>query len=444
MIMFKLNKLEILKDIFVLTRTVGLLGAVTYGIGIILGAGIYVLIGPAAGLAGNSVWASFIIGAVISSLTGLSYAELSTMFPKAAAEYIYVKRAFKSELLAFLTGWLIIFTGIVSMSTVALGFAGYFKAIFSLPMIFVALSLIVLLSLLNFLGIEKSSKVNILFTAIEIGGLLLVIILGMSKIGTVNYFEAPSISGVFAAAALMFFAYLGFEDIVNIAEETTNPKKNLPRALILSIAVTAIFYVLVGLAVVNLANWETLSISSAPLSFAVSTVLGPSGFSIMSYVALFATANTVLITSIVGSRMIYGMAKDEALPKILSKVHHKTKTPWTAIIGLMILSVLFLFLGDVELVANITSLGVFITFALVNLSLIWLRYKKPELNRPFKVPLNIRSFPVMPFLGLLSCLLMITQFDIFVVLFGLVIIGLGVFVYIIYKKKSIREPVLQA
>ena len=418
-----------------LNRTVGLLGAVTYGIGIILGAGIYVLIGPAAGLAGNSVWVSFIIGALISSLTGLSYAELSTMFPKAAAEYIYVKRAFKSELLAFLTGWLIIFTGIVSMSTVALGFAGYFKAIFSLPIVFIASILIVLLSFLNFMGIEKSSKVNILFTAIEIGGLLLVIILGMSKIGTVDYFEAPSISGVFAAAALMFFAYLGFEDIVNIAEETTEPQKNLPRALILSIAVTAIFYVLVGMAVVNLANWETLSTSSSPLSFAVSTVLGLSGFSVMSYIALFATANTVLITSIVGSRMIYGMAKDEALPRILSKVHYKTKTPWTAIIGLMMFSILFVFIGDLELVANITSLGVFLTFALVNLSLIWLRYKKPGLTRPFKVPLNIGRFPVIPFLGLLSCLLMITQFDIFVVSFGAVLIGLGAFMYLIYKKR---------
>jgi len=417
-----------------LTRSIGLFEAVAYGVGIILGAGIYVLIGPATGLAGNSVWVSFIIGALISSLTGLSYAELSTMFPKAAAEYIYVKRAFKNDLLAFLTGWLIIFTGIVSISTVALGFGGYFKAIFSFPIFFSALILIMLLSLLNFIGIEKSSKVNILFTAIEVGGLLIVIILGMNKFGEVNYFEAPSISGIFGAAALMFFAYLGFEDIVNIAEETSNPQKNLPRALLLSIIITAIFYVLVGLAVVNLANWQVLSVSPAPLSFAVSTVLGPNGFSIMSYIALFATANTVLITSIVGSRMIYGMAKDNALPNILSKVHKKTKTPWIAILTIMIFSMLFIFLGDIELVANITSLGVFITFALVNLSLIWLRYKKPNLKRPFKVPLNIRKFPVIPFFGLMSCLLMLIQFDLFVVLFGLVLIGSGGFVYSIYKK----------
>jgi len=423
-----------------LTRSIGLFEAVAYGVGIILGAGIYVLIGPATGLAGNSVWASFIIGALISSLTGLSYAELSTMFPKAAAEYIYVKRAFKNDLLAFLTGWLIIFTGIVSISTVALGFGGYFKAIFAFPIFLSALILIIVLSLLNFIGIEKSSKVNILFTAIEVGGLLIVIILGMSKIGTVNYFEAPNISGVFGAAALMFFAYLGFEDIVNIAEETSNPQKNLPRALLLSIIVTAIFYVLVGLAVVNLANWQVLSVSQAPLSFAVSTVLGPNGFSIMSYIALFATANTVLITSIVGSRMIYGMAKDNAIPNILSKVHKKTKTPWTAILTTMIFSMLFIFLGDIELIANITSLGVFITFALVNLSLIWLRYNKPNLKRPFKVPLNIKKFPVIPFFGLISCLLMLTQFDLFVILFGLVLIGSGVLVYAIYKKTTNPTP----
>jgi APA family basic amino acid/polyamine antiporter len=417
----------------VLNRSIGLFEAVAYGIGIILGAGIYVLIGPAVGLAGNSVWLSFIIGAVISSFTGLSYAELSTMFPKAAAEYIYVKRAFKNELLAFLTGWLIIFSGIVSMSAVALGFASYFKAIFATPIIFTALVLIILLSVLNFFGIENSSRVNIIFTVIEIGGLLLVVLLGIGRMGTVNYFEVPNISGVFAAAALMFFAYLGFEDIVNIAEETTKPEKTLPKALILSIIITTIFYVLVALAVVNLASWQTLSLSDAPLSFAVSTVLGPNGFSIMAYIALFATANTVLITSIVGSRMIYGMARDRALPTILSKIHNKTKTPWTAILTMMIFSMVFIFIGDIELVANITSLGVFITFALVNLSLIWLRYKKPDLKRPFKAPINFGKFPVISFLGLLSCLIMLTQFDFFVILFGSLLLVAGVIIYKLYK-----------
>jgi len=149
------------------------------------------------------------------------------MFPKAAAEYVYTKRAFKSELLAFLTGWLIIFTGAVSASTVALGFAGYFKALFNSPMILTALALIALLSFLSFYGIKESSKVNILFTVVEIAGLFLIIFLGIGKFGEVNYLETPSVQGIFAAAALMFFAYLGFEDIVNIAEETENSAKSL-------------------------------------------------------------------------------------------------------------------------------------------------------------------------------------------------------------------------
>lgn len=419
-----------------LKRSLNLFGAAVYGIGIILGAGIYVLIGSAVGLAGNSVWLSFVIGAIISSFTGLSYAELSTMYPEAAAEYVYVKNAFKNQLLAFLTGWLIIFSGMVSIATVSLGFSSYFSALFGSPKLLAAIVLVILLSVLNFVGIKQSSRVNILFTAIEIGGLLLVIILGFGEFGNVNYFEVPSVSGVFAAAALVFFAYLGFEDIVNIAEETKEPSKNIPRALIISIVFTTVFYVLVALAVVNLASWETLGAVDAPLAYAVSTVLGSNGFSLLSYVALFATANTVLISLIVGSRMIYGMAKDAAFPNILSKIHGKTKTPWIAILCMMLLSVVFIFLENVDLVANLTSLGVFFTFALVNLSVIWLRYKRPELKRPFKVPLKIGKFPIIPFLGLLSCLLMVSQFNLNVLSVGAVVLGAGALFFFINNKNN--------
>ncbi len=420
-----------------LKREIGLFGATSYGVGIILGAGIYALIGPAAGIAGNSVWISFIIGALISSFTGLSYAELSAMFPQAAAEYVYTKKAFKSELLAFLTGWLIIFTGTVSASTVALGFAGYFNALFNSPMILTALALIALLSFLSFYGIKESSKVNILFTVVEIAGLFLIIFLGIGRFGEVNYLETPSVQGIFAAAALMFFAYLGFEDVVNIAEEAKNPQKILPRALILSIFITAIIYVVVALSAVSLAGWEELGASSAPLAYAASKVLGESAFSVMSYIALFATSNTVLIISIVGSRMIYGMARDGALPPILSKVHSKTRTPWIAVVFVMLLSMFFVLLGDIEMVASITSFGVFITFAFVNLCLIWLRYKEPKLKRSFKAPINIGKFPVSAFLGLVSCALMVTLFDLNVVLFGTFVIGLGAIAHRIFKRKII-------
>lgn len=419
-----------------LKRSLDLFGTAVYGVGVILGAGIYVLIGSAVGLAGNSVWISFVIGAIISSFTGLSYAELSTMFPKAAAEYVYVKSAFKNQLLAFLTGWLIIFSGTVSIATVSLGFSSYFSALFGFPSLIVAGILVLSLSILNFIGIKQSSRVNILFTVIEISGLLLVIILGFGKFGSVNYFEIPSTSGVFAAAALVFFAYLGFEDIVNIAEETKNPSKTIPRALIISIVVTTVFYVLVALAVVNLAPWQTLGNVDAPLAYAVSTVLGSEGFTLLSYVALFATANTILINLIVASRMIYGMAKDAAFPAIFSKLHQKTQTPWVAILIMLLLSFLFLLLENIDLVANLTSLGVFFTFALVNLSVIWLRYKKQDLNRPFRTPLNVGKFPIMPFFGLLSCLLMVSQFNLSVLFFGSVVLGSGIVFFFAYKKLS--------
>jgi len=324
----------------------------------------------------------------------------------------------------------------VSASTVALGFGSYFNALFNFPPILTALALIALLSLLNFYGTKESSKVNILFTTVEIAGLLLIIFLGIGRFGEVNYLETPSVQGIFAAAALMFFAYLGFEDIANIAEETKNPEKILPRALILSILITAIFYVLVALSAVSLAGWKELGASSAPLAYAASKVLGESAFSVMSYIALFATANTVLIILMVGSRMIYGMAKNGSLPTILSKVHPKRRTPWIAVVCVVILSMFFVLLGNIELVASITSFGVFITFAIVNLSLIWLRYKKPKLKRPFRVPINIGEFPIIAFLGLVSCALMVTQFDLNVILFGTFVVGLGVIAHRMHAFKN--------
>lgn len=419
-----------------LRREVGLFGATAYGVGIILGAGIYVLVGPAAGIAGNAVWMSFLIGALIASFTGLSYAELSSTFPKAAAEYVYVKRAWGNEMLAFLIGWLIIFTGVVTAATVALGFAGYFKALLGPPMILVALALIGVLSFLNFYGIKESTRLNILFTGVETVGLLLIILLGVGSIGSVNYFEAPSINGVLVAAALVFFAYIGFEDIVNIAEEMKNPEKTLPRALILSVIFTSILYVLVSISVVSLASWEDLGASSAPLAYAASMAFGENAFLLMSYIALFATANTVLIVLIVGSRMIYGMASGGSLPPILSAIHRRRRTPWLAVVVMMVFSMPFVLLGDIAFVAGVTSFGVFITFALVNLSLIWLRYKEPELKRPFKVPVNIGRFPVIAFLGLVSCSLMVTQFDLNVILLGTLVTGLGAVLFRVYKGRT--------
>jgi len=197
-----------------LKRELGLLEVTLSGVGIILGAGIYALIGRAAGLAGNSVWISFAISAFIAIFTGLSYAELSSMFPKASAEYEYTLNAFGKKL-AFIIGWLIILSGIIGASTVALGFGGYFKALFNMPVITSALVLIIALSFLLFWGIKESAWFAVVATLIETSGLIIIIFIGVPYLGNVDYFEMPmGLAGVFQASALVFFAYTGFESIV--------------------------------------------------------------------------------------------------------------------------------------------------------------------------------------------------------------------------------------
>ncbi len=419
-----------------LKREIGLFEITSWGVGIILGAGIYVLVGEASGIAGNSVWLSFIIGAMVAALTGLSYAELSSMFPKEAAEYIFVKTACGCEILSFIIGWLIILTGTISVSTVALGFAGYFQGLFGVPRVLVAVVLIVLLSYVNFSGIKESTRMNILFTFVETAGLVFIISIGLGSLGKVDLLEAPNgLSGILSASALIFFAYLGFEDIVNVAEETKNPEKTIPKALILSVLITTCLYVLVASVTVSLADWKALGGTSAPLAFAASKALGENAFTIMSIIALFATSNTVLIMLVVGSRMIYGMANEGAFPRILSRLNLKTGTPFLAILVTMFSSIIFVFLGDLELVASLTSFGAFITFAFVNVSLIYIRYRRSEWKRPFKVPLNIGKFPITGFLGLLSCLFLVLQFNITVILSGSLFLVAG---FILYRLSKIK------
>jgi APA family basic amino acid/polyamine antiporter len=421
-----------------LARQIGLFGLTASGVGIILGAGIYALIGSAAGVTGNAVWISFLLGAFISSFTGLSYAELSSAIPKAAAEYFYAKEAFGNTFVPFLVGWIILFTGTVSASTVALGFAGYITGFFGTPIVFTSVMLIILLSLLNFVGIEESSRLNILFTLIEVSGLVLIVILAIPSLGRVNYFEAPAgLSGILKASVLIFFAYLGFEDVVNLSEEAKNPERDVPKALILSVIISAVLYVLVAIAVVSLVDWQELGLSSYPIALAASKSMGKSAFLAMSVIALFATSNTVLILLVVSSRMIFGMAKDGSLPSSLAKVSTRG-TPWVAIVVTMILSSLFVLLGNIEFVAEVTNFGTFIIFASVNLSAIVLRFRKPTLRGGFRTPLALGKMPLIPLVGLLSSGLLIPQLNLNVIALGLAVILLGVIVAIVTTRKTKR------
>jgi len=439
------NLLEEVKERPKLKRRISLFGVTLYGIGNVLGAGIYALIGVVVGETGNLTWLAFILASVTGALTGLSYAELSAMYPKSAAEFVYTEEAFKIRLLSFLLGWIIIFSGILSAATVALGFASYLASLIGISPIFLvvlfAFLLIVILSLINFVGIRASTWTNILFTLIEASGLILIIIIGIPYLGTVNYFVLPigsSFGAIFSAVALIFFAYIGFEDIANIAEEVKDPARNLPRAIIYSIIITTVLYCLTAISVVSILHYEEIASSQAPLSSVVSEVLGPVGGIIMSFIALFATANTVLIMMIVTSRMMYGMARDKALPEGLSKVSPKFKTPALAILVTMILTIIPLglyFLGDLSTVADATVFGVLITFFLVNLSLIVLRKKKPELERPFKLKPNIRWLPIVALLGCIVCFGLLFTFDLLTMIIQVIIVLCGIVVFYAMKSK---------
>jgi len=422
-----------------LKRHMGLFHLTMYGVGLILGAGIYVLIGEATAFAGNSVWISFLFGIIIAMFAGLSYAELIALFPKAAAEYTFVKHAFKNNFIAFIIGWLTAITSMITAATVSLGFGGYLAQFVNLPITISAVLLIGGLSLVNFIGIKESTWANTIFAIVTAGGLVLIIFLGMTYETTepIDYFEMPhGTTGIILAFVLIFFAFIGFEDMANVAEEVKKPKKTIPRAIILSVVITGVIYILVSLSVVRVINWEELGQSAAPLAAIAERSLGIQGSIALSAIALFATASTVLITLVAGSRILYGMAHNKSLPLSLGKIHSKTKTPWIAVIGILITSIAFTLIGDIVIVANITVFAVVITFAMINLAVIVLRYTEPNLERSFRVPANIGRFPLLPLFGFGVTIYMAIQFEMEVMLVGFAIMAAGALFYVIFNRKQ--------
>lgn len=422
-----------------LSRRMGLFHLTMYGVGLILGAGIYVLVGKAAGFAGETVWLSFVFAAIAAIFAGLSYSELSALFPKAAAEYVFVKKAFKNNFFAFIIGWLVIVTSIITAATVSVGFGGYFLQFINIPIVISAIVLIGILSFVNYLGIRESSWANTVFTIIEASGLVMIIVIGftIAEPIQVNYFEfSNGFSGIILGFVLIFFAFIGFESMVNVAEEIKNPSKTIPKAIVLAIIITAILYILVSISAVRVLNWEELGTSLAPLASIADKAFGKTGSIVLSSIALFATTNTVLISLIAGSRIFYGMSKEGSLPSVFGRVHLKTKTPWISVFVMMITSMGFALVGDIVVIANITVFAVIITFASINLAVIFLRYTDPNLTRPFRVPLNIKNFPIIPLFGFIISVYMAFQFQVEVVLVGLAIIAIGMIIYVVYVKRA--------
>jgi len=416
-----------------LKRELGLFETTLMGVGIILGAGIYVLIGAAAGIAGNSVWLSFAIASIVAIFTGLSYAEFSSRFSDDSGEYDYVKRTV-SERWGFIVGWMMVFTLLISAAAVALGFAGYFARLFSslnFGIVAIAVATIILFSFISYWGIKQAAWLNILFTLLETFGLLFIIYIGLGKIGSINYMDMPNgFEGVISAAALVFFAFIGFETIVKLAEETRTPKKTVPRAILLSILISTVIYILVAISAVSILSWDKLATSTAPLADVAAVALGAYAFLALSIIALFSTGNTILIILIGASRQIYGISKNYKKLNKLSKVSSWRKTPHIAVMFTAAVAICFSLIGKIGTVAEITNFAVFATFILINGSLIFMRTneRKPY-TKGFRVPFAIGKVPVPAVLGLVSSLFLLLQLPMFVILSGLGLLASGAVVH---------------
>lgn len=410
----------------------------------ILGAGIYSVIGRAAGLAGDDVWLAFLVSAMVALPTALSYAELATAWPEAGAEFVYVRAAFpKRTFVPFITGCLVALSGAATAGTVAVAFAAYLRTFVDVPALPVAFGLLALMAGVNLVGVRESSVFNVVFTVIEAAGLLLVVGVALFTDG-VSAPAAPSapVTAIGSAAALAFFSFLGFENIANLSEEAKSPAKDIPRAILGSLAAAAFLYVLVALAALALLPAESLSASGSPLADALAA-RSPLAAKVLGAAALFATANTALISMLVSSRLVYGMAKANALPEPLAKIS-KRQVPWVATLVVAAVSMALVPLGSVGHIASVSSFASLLAFAVVNVVVVALRHRQPRQPRPFKTPLSIRKTPVLPVLGAVLCLALATQLEWQGLVIGAGAIAVLSGLWLIRRKEKVAAPTLKA
>jgi APA family basic amino acid/polyamine antiporter len=415
-----------------LKRTLSLTQCTLMGVGVMLGAGIYTLVGQAAAMAGNAVWVSFLLASLVASCTGLSYAELSSFIPKAGGEYYYARRAF-GNLVAFLVSWLLVIGIGIASAAVALGFAGYLFALTGFDPIWSACLIVAASAGLLVYGIEQSAWVAGFCTALELIGLIIVMAVGIPNLGTIDYLEMTpaGYSGVISAGALIFFAYIGFEEIVQLSEETRNPTRNIPRAVLLSIAITTVLYVLVAASAVSVMGWEKLGASESPIADVAAVALGQKAFWGMSIIALFSTGNTVLILIMSATRVLYGMAEGGQMPKRLATIHQTRKSPYVATLAVAAVAVVMIItLKNIAMVANLTNFTLLAAFVVINVAVVVLRYREPDTQRPFRVPGHIGRLPLIPLMGIASSLFMISYVGWTPTLIGSCVGVVGLLVYL--------------
>jgi len=340
-------------------------------VGVILGAGVYALIGPAAAQAGNALWLAFLFAGLTAGLTAYAYARLARLAPKNSPEFQYTALAFGPRA-GFVAGVLMLVADVMAAAAVTIGFGGYLEHLAGTPTTANALGLIVVLGAILWAGVEQSVAVAIVLTGLEALGLVFVIVVGVPSWAGTDFLTAPrGFTGVSGAAALIFFAYLGCDELGNFAEEMRQPERDLPRALFAAMAVTTVIYALVALSAVAVVDAARLGASDAPLALVVGGVLGARADATLSVLALAATANTTLLLLASASRSIYGMAAAGALPRRLARVG-RTQVPVTSTLLVLALLAVLVALGTLRQVAALTDAVVLVSFLFVNGSLAWL------------------------------------------------------------------------
>lgn len=393
-----------------LRRVLSLAEAVLLGVGIIVGAGIYSLVGVAGKHAGGSLWLAFLAAGALAVLVALTYAELSSRFPRAGSSFQYVRHAFQKPLASFVSGWLVAVAGIIAAATVSLAFGQYAYGLAGVPPTWAAAALLVAVGLLNTISLKAASRFNTVATLLEVTGLAAILVLAIwarpEQFFALSFQMPEAFPGFINAVVLAFFAYLGFEVVANTAEELREPRKNLPRAILISVAVCAVLYVLVAQAYTALLPYEEavriVQQGKGPLASAAASVAGPVVFTLLAAIALFSTSNTVLVSLFGASRMQYGMARQKALPAWFSATNRNELPHW-AVAGSTLAAVALMSLGDLELLGEASVVGMLAVFALDNAALIRIRLKEKRMPRGFKVPLNVGRVPMPAVVAAIAC-----------------------------------------
>lgn len=384
-------------------------------VGDILGTGIYALTGKVANLVGGAVWLPFLLAFGVALLTAFSYLELVTKYPRAAGAALYTHRAFGIHFVTFLVAFAVMCSGITSASTASRAFAANMSDAFELGLAdgigitIVGLLFMAVVAAVNLRGVGESVKLNVLLTVVELTGLLIIIFIGLWAIGggkgdVSRIFEFKSAEGAggavwaaIAATTLAFFAMVGFEDSVNMAEETKDPVKTFPKILLLGLLITGTIYLLVSISAITLVPPAELGEGETPLLKVVAAGAPNFPLGLFGFITMFAVANSALINMLMASRLVYGMSREHVLPPVLGKVHAARRTPYVAIAFTTLLAfALIAFVGEVPALGGTTALLLICVFTIVNVAVLVLR-RDPVEHDHFRTP------TVLPVLGAVSC-----------------------------------------